>query len=286
MLTAATLCLLWAPGIATAASTPPREHGLLITPLRQFLSIKAGHALDSSFTVANLTDRPLTITLSVQQFSVTNYVYNYRFEAPTNNWLHLGLTTVSLAANQTANIPYHFQVPVGTSPGGRYYTLFASANVASQGAKATIQAADLVYLTVAGKLVRTSHLQHSSIGWLAFGRSIPFNVQPVNTGNVYFFAYVSGRLHGLWIKPAPTPDTHLLMPGTVRTLSGSIASPVLPGVYRATYGYRTDAGQSVMKTSYVLFIPPWFVAFLLAALLLAGKLLPRQRPTKKETTKP
>src|SRR5690349_1761743 len=81
---------------ASAASSPPMEHGLLITPLRQFLSAKAGQPLNSSFTVANLTNKPLIVRLSVQQFSVTNYVYNYKFEAPTNNWLHLGFTSVSL----------------------------------------------------------------------------------------------------------------------------------------------------------------------------------------------
>jgi hypothetical protein len=63
------------------------------------------------------------------------------------------------------------------------------------------------------------------------------------------------------------------MPGSVRRLTGTIAAPVLPGVYTATYGYRTDDGQNVQQSRTVIFIPPWSVAFLLAALLVLGAII-------------
>jgi len=275
----AILAALWLMPLSSAAASgnPRPEQGLLITPLRQYLSVDAGKSTQSSLSVANLTDKPLDVNLSVRQFSVTDYTYNYTFGNPTNDWLHLGVTSVHLQPNQTSQIPYSLTVPSGSTPGGRYYTLFASANLSSQGLNNTIQAADLVYLTVNGTLTRTSHLQHSSIPWLAFGHSISFSLQPINTGNIYFFAYVSGQLHGLSAKATIAPETHLLMPGAVRTIEGSIPSPVLPGLYKATYGYKTDAGQSVMQSHLVIFVPPWSIALLLAAFLLLGRLLSRKK---------
>jgi hypothetical protein len=264
-------------GTAYAASIPPTEKGLLITPLRQFPSVSAGTAANDSFSVANLTDKPLTVNLSVKQFSVSDYVYNYTFEAPDNDWLHLALTSITLQPNQTQKVDYTLQVPAGSAPGGHYYTLFASANLASQGLSSTIQAADLVYLTVNGKLNTVSHLQSSSIHWLSFGRSIPFSLDPINTGNVYSFVSISSQLHGLFVRPPITSGAHLLMPGHVRSISDSIPSPLLPGVYRATYGYKNEAGWIIQQSHLVVFIPPWFLAFILAALLVAGKFWPRKK---------
>ena len=265
------------PGHARAIANPPIEKGLLITPVRQFLSGDAGTTTTSSFTIANLTDKPLSVALSVKQFSVTDYAYTYQFEPPTDDWLHLSVTSTVLQPNKSQDISYSLQIPARSAPGGHYYTLFATANLSSQGVNSTIQAADLVYLTVKGKLSSVSHLQSSSIHWLSFGSTIPFNLQPINTGNVYSYVYVSGQLHGLFVKPPTTSNAHLLMPGKVRNLSANIPSPVLPGIYLASYGYKTDSDWIIEQSHLVVFIPPWFIAFLLAALLVGGKLLTRKK---------
>jgi hypothetical protein len=262
------------PATAKADSGPPSQvRGLLITPLRQYLKTAAGATIKSNLSVTNLTDKPLDVHLSVQQFSVTDYSYNYQFTQPNNDWLHLGLTDFSLQPHRSQTVSYQLVIPEHTAPGGHYYTLFASADLADQGINNTIQAADLLYLTVSGHLTYTNQLRMSSIGHFSFGQPFTYELDPVNTGNVYYFAYVSGQLHGLTAKPAATPESHLLMPGSVRRLTGTIAAPVLPGVYTATYGYRTDDGQNVQQSRTVIFIPPWSVAFLLAALLVLGAII-------------
>lgn len=267
---------------ATAAKNPPLpESGLLITPLRQFISADAGSSKASSFSIANLTDKPLDVSLSVQQFSVTDYTYDYKFQNPANDWLHLSTPSVTLQPNQTKDIAYSFEIPPRSTPGGRYYTLFASATLSTDGIANTVQAADLVYLTVNGALTQVSHLKSSSISWISFGRTIPFTLNPVNTGNVYSFVYVSSQLHGLFVHPPQTSSGHLLMPGKVRTLTGSIPSPLLPGIYKATYGYKTNSDWVIQQSHWVVFIPPWFIAFTLAALLITGKFLPRKKTVQK-----
>jgi hypothetical protein len=267
-----------------AADSPPIEKGLLITPLRQFLAADAGEILHSSFTFANLTTEPLTVSASVKEFSVTDYVYDYTFQNPHNDWLHLEKTSVTLQPQQSSTIRYTVAVPAKSAPGGHYYTLFASANLSSQGLNSVIQAADLVYLTVKGKLTTVSHLQSSSIDWLSFGHNISYRLRPVNTGNVYSFVYVSGQLHGLFVKPPATSGAHLLMPGKVRDLNDSIPAPILPGVYQATYGYKTEGGWIVQESHWVVFIPPWSIAFLFAVLLVVGKLWTRKKRTNTDGT--
>lgn len=274
------LFALFLPAVAHADSAPARERGLLITPLRQYLKADAGSSAKSTFSVANLTDKPLAVSLSVQQFSVTDYVYNYKFEAPKNDWLHLGIHDLVLQPNQTLLVPYSIDVPAKSAPGGHYYTLFASADLSSQGVKNTIQAADLIYFTVGGQLTTVSHLQSSSIQWLVFGRTIPFRLNAVDTGNNHVFVYVSGELHGLFVRAPQTSSAHLLMPGAVRKLEGSIQSPVLPGIYKANYGYKTDAGWAIEESRLIVYIPPWFIALLLATLLFLGRYWPRLRKKK------
>jgi hypothetical protein len=266
--------LLLVPSNVTAASSRPNiEKGLLITPLRQFLSVDAGKTVRSSFSVANLTDQPLTVDLKVEQFSVTDYVYNYTFSKPKDPWLQLSTQQVDLQHNQTKSIDYSIAVPVGSAPGGHYYTLLASATLSSGGIKNTIQAADLVYLTVNGKLTTVSHLESSSIRKVNFGNDIPYTLKPINTGNVYSFVYVSGELHGLFVRPVETSNAHLLMPGHVRTLGDSIPSPVLPGVYRASYGYRTDTNWIIEESHWIVYIPPWFIALLLGLVLVLPRVI-------------
>jgi len=276
------LVILLIPGIpAQAATSAPKDKGLLITPLRQYINLNAGSQKATSFTIANLTSAPLTINLSAKQFSVTDYTYDYRFAEPQTDWLKLSSGQITLQPNQSHDITYTIAIPAHTAPGGQYYTLFASANVSSGGLKSTVQAATLVYLTVNGSLTRTSQLHQAHVQHLSFGKQINYSLEPINTGNIYYFIYVNGQLHGLSAKGATNPVTHILYPNKVRRLNGAIPAPILPGIYHATFGYKADGGQSITRSSYVIFIPPWFIALLLATTLLLAKYFSKRKRTSK-----
>ncbi len=276
-----TACLLITTiGPIASAASVPQIHGLSITPLRQYLKANAGVTTQSSLTVSNLTSQALNVHLSVQQFSLTDYTYNYQFTQPKNNWLHIETPDIALQPQHAQTVTYKLDVPAKTTPGGYYYTLLASANLASQGIDSTIQAADLLYLTVNGALTHTSELHASSISRFSFGTPFTYHLNILDTGNIYFFAYTTGTLHGWSAPPATTSAAHMLVPGTIRSLSGNITAPILPGVYTAAYGYRTDNGQTVIQRSWVVFIPPWSLAFLLALLLIIGSQLRRRQVHK------
>lgn len=272
--TALTMCSVSA-GVSSAAITPK---GLRIAPTQQFLRVDAGKSLQNSFSVTNLSNGPLAVKLTVKQFSVADYSYTYEFSPPPNNWLTLQAPTAVLQPGQQFSVPYTISVPANAAPGSQYYTLFASATTDSGSVKTTIQAADLVYLTVNGKLLTNSVLQSSSIQRFAWGSAFSFTMTPKNTGNVYTDVNLHGRLLGLFTSSTRRGESHILLPGKPRTLTGTIATPLLPGVYRAEYGYTTTGNWDITQQAWVVFLPPWFIAILLAGALLAARYHSRYKP--------
>lgn len=245
-------------GEAAATSQPVINHGLYLTPLRQYVTVNAGKSQSGVLTVANYTDNPITITLTAGRFSVTNYTYDYQFEpAGSEDWIRLGTSVLQLQPFKNQQISYAVNVPAGATPGGHYFTLTANTILGSGAVKSHVQAASILYVTVNGPLRYESAMRSSSLPWIAFGSTIPYQFDVANTGNTHFFVYTSGHLQG-WSAAAPEPlVAHILLPGTTRAIGGSITSPILPGLYQAIYGYKTDTGTTVNRSGYVLYVPPW-----------------------------
>ena len=260
--------LLGMAPMASAAETIDNK-GLQISPLRYYVTLNAGEQKTGNLVVANQTDKPMTITLSLQQFSVADYSYDYRFKAPTNDWLKLEATQITLQPHKSRTVMYQIFVPSPSPSGGYYYTLLASTEMQTGGLTSTVQAASLIYVTVNGELVRASEFKSSSLQHVSFGGPIRYTMAVKNTGNVHYFAYFSGKLQGRSARDIPG-TSHLLLPGAIRQVSGSMPAPLLPGIYRATYSYTTDTGTILTRTGRVVFIPPWSIALPLALILLGS----------------
>ena len=260
----ACLVVLFIPKTSFAADGT----GLGISPVRKSSTVDAGVVKTSFFTIANRTKKPMNVQLSIKQFSGVDYSNDLQFSPPQNNWVKLKSTSITLQPNQNEKIYYDIDVPAKSTPGGQYYTFIASSEVAGEGLPSTIQATSLLYLTVDGKLIRTGVLKNSSVPWFVTGSSIPYKFDIEDLGNVHFSVYTYGRLDSIF---GPLPEvgaSHLLMPRVIRTVSGYVPSPFLPGIYQITYGYKVDfADFIVTKSSLIVYAPPWsFVALLLIIL--------------------
>lgn len=264
-----------------------QNRGLGISPLRQEVTVKPSESKGGHFTISNLTDKPMIVDLSVQQFSVTDYVYDYKFLAPPkNDWIKLRETSVVLQSGKSQKLYYDVSVPAKTTPGGYYFSLFASTKIAGEGLPGTVQAASLLYLVVDGKLVRTSVLQNDTIPFLVTDNNIPYKFDVKNTGNVHFSAYFYGQTESLFGKGPEVGTGHILMPSAVRTVNGTIPSPMLPGIYKVTYGYKVDFAQIVItKSTYVLVAPPWSIVLVVFVLLAGRWLWQRQKARKSSEAK-
>lgn len=257
--------------------------GLLVTPAIQFLTLNSAASTSSSFEVANYTNSAISVNLSVEQFSVTDLSYNYVFSQPTSNWIRLNTTSVNLAPKQSSRVSYTADVPKAAKSGGYYFTFLASTTYSNGSSESTAQAAVLLYLKVNGKLIHSGYISSSSIQRFVTGPSITYSFNVINTGNVYYFVSVKGKLSGLSAKAASSPGSYIVIPAKARKVSGVIPSPLLPGIYKATYGYTTDAGITANKNASVVYLPIWFIALILLIILVIYNL--RVRGGHKRRTK-
>ena len=272
---------------AHAAQTS-KERGLLISPIRDYLSMDAGTSKIRAVTVANMTSKPMVVTLALQQFSVEGLGYEFQFNEPQNDYIKLVENRITLNPFQSRKVAYRVNLPKSAAPGGMYYTVFASTQPNSDGAGSTIRVASLLYLTVNGDLVQTGDIVNASMPWIVVTPQVPYTIDLKNTGNVHYFAHFSGSVAGAFYNSAPTGTSQLLMPNTTRRIAGSVASPLFPGVYKLNYGYKTDSGMTVNRSHYFLFLPPWFIAFLVIAGYVFGRRYVRRRRTHepRSTAKP
>lgn len=271
---------IWLAVGSPASAAGTTQPGLGITPLRKDLSVQAGTPKADLITIANYTGQPITVDLAANEFSVTDYSYDYEFKAPPkNDWIVLPEKTITLKAGESRKVLYDVNTPKKAAPGGYYFSLVASTTVTSGSIPTTLRATTLLYLTVKGELIRTSVLNNSSIPWFIMDGRIPYKFDVTDTGNVHFGAYFFGRLDGLFGSFNESGATHLLLPGATRTVQNTIESPLLPGIYKATYGYAPDfANFEITKSSYIVYLPLWSIfAGILIALFAMWALQRRKR---------
>ncbi len=257
---AASLIAIPVQPAGAAEASAPKNKGLYITPIREFISQDAGTVKTAKITVGNFTDEPMVISFSIKAFSVADYSYSFKFDNAPANRVTFDIDKVSLMPNESKSVAYSITLPADSPPGGQYYTLFATGSGQTGTARQQVQAASLLYLTVNGKLIHTGGLRGSSISHFVYKSAIPFSLDIGNTGNVHYFAFINARLSGWFVGDVTSSETHLILPGTTRHFASSIKSPVWPGLYRVTYGYSTDFQPAVTRISRVVYIPPWSLA--------------------------
>jgi hypothetical protein len=267
--------LLLLPQAVYADAQQTTNKGLFITPARAFAKVDPGSSTHGSITVGNYTNHPLIITLSVGQFTVADYTYDYRFSAPHDDWVKLSLTQIALDPGKSQNVTYTATPPPATTPGGHYFAVFASAAVSDNSTKNEVRATTVLYVTVNGALHITSEIKNVSIPQLVFG-DITYSLDVKDTGNTHFFIYTTGGLNGL-PEQKNANNAHLLLPQAVRQVSGKISAPLLPGIYAATYGYITESGQKVQRVSHILYIPWWTLSVVSGVIWIAMVLWRRSK---------
>lgn len=251
----------------SAIAVEPTNTGLLISPPRYSMDVAAGGATSQQITIANYTKQPLDITLSIEKFTVANLSYEYQITAADKPWIHIEQTNIHLEPADSKQLTFSATPPANAPPGGNYYLIVASATAKNGALMSTIQVAAPVYITILGDLVMTSSLKDShSLSRINFGTSIPFQIDVENTGNTHYQIDVTGRLDGLFTNKSTISTQHILLPDTTRRFYSSIPSPLLPGIYRATYGYTSNSSGPVIVTGWIIYIPPWSITVLIISI--------------------
>jgi hypothetical protein len=245
------------PGTTAWAASQPKTRGLLITPVRQYVTVEPKKSLSGKVTVANLTKASMEVKLSAERFSVIDYSYDYQFQKMTDDWMTIDMPMLELQPETSKEVTYHITAPKTAPVGGHYFTLLAQTTLATN---ENVRAATTLYVTVAGKLARTAAILDDTLPLVAWGGDIPFRVDVRNTGNTHFFVYSHGQLEGLSVQPERSGSARILLPQTTRNIDGVISPPLLPGLYKVSYGVKTDTGEDTRRIKLILYTPFWFWA--------------------------
>lgn len=256
----------------TVYAEPPKNKGLAITPLREYSTVAAGHTKNAALTIANNTDKPVTVSLTVEQFSVADYTYEYHFAPARDDWIKFESPQIKLPPYTSQKVAYTLAPPKNAVPGGHYFSLFATSTVGDGAITSYAKVGTVLYVTVAGNVQYKSYIEQTSAPWISFGGDIPITFVIHSASNSHFFAYGFEDLHGIGTNSHTNDPAHIILPGTIRKLQVSHPSPLLPGVYQVEYGYKTDTGQTITKNNQLIYLPIWFVAIVAGAVWLVALL--------------
>lgn len=255
-----------APAVSTTT-------GLQISPTRQELHVDPGGTATGALVVANQTKRNLDVTLFFRQFTVTTADYDYSFEISPYDWIRISKPELTLSPGQSQTVSYSLNPTADASPGGYYFTIFASSNLQTQGVDSTIQATSLLYTTVNGQLDKGTHLDKVSFPSILVSPDITYSFAMTDTGNVYYTIYSVASLSNIFATTTGATAAHIVLPQKPRTMTGTLPAPAYPGIYTATIGYRTDSGNLMTISKPVLYLPLWGVVVLIGILLVLWRVL-------------
>jgi hypothetical protein len=268
------MVLLFCSWSSVAQAAKPTV-GLQITPLRNYPTLDPGATSDSSIMLTNRTHTTQTVSLSVEVFGVTDEAYDYDFiPSSTTQWVQLVDKQITLQVNQSQAVAYSIAVPANATPGDHFFILLASLQptLSPTHINEISRVASLVYLQVNGQLSRQSRLLSASVPWFSAHNTIPLVTQVADSGNTYIRARI-----GVFATHEPFGRSesleqlnNLILPSTVRRVSGTLTLPGIPGLYKVSTQYASPTGTPMTINHYVLYCPTWLQVLILVSCVGGG----------------
>lgn len=259
------------------ASATSGVRQLAITPLRSEYTIPAGTTQKGTITLKNTGAEALDVTLDAEAFKVVNQNYDYSFQpnSTLGTWVGFSSDEFNLVPNTSKNIEYSLNVPIDAEPGGKYLSLFAS-SVPSDDSSAIVpveRVGSLLYLTIPGGTTQTGKLLSLNSPSVIFGNS-SWNATIQNSGTNHFRSTYSETLSDIFgHKLTTTTDSRLILPQTIRLVSGGISTPQWIGVYKVNYDFSLGDSPDTTQTKWLVNLPPLQLAALVVILLIIALLI-------------
>jgi len=263
---------------ATDNSNSSLTKGLTLSPLRSELEIEPGTSLDGTLKVTNSTDKSMTVALSAEEFKVTNSQYDYKFiaESDISRWVSFKSSEIILKSGENKKVQYTVGVPLTAEPGGYYISMFVSTSVGSpsDGGNSQQRVASLLYITVAsdvlGAVTRAGHVLSLSSPWLMVNKGT-WGMTIQNGGTTHFRSDYSVKIENIFDgKVSENQNSALILPNTIRAISGELSAPSIPGVYKVIYTIGLGDTPNVVETHYMLYLPIWAIAIITTIIIAGG----------------
>ena len=248
-----------------------------VTPMNQKIELTPGETYVGSITVSNpaTAAQDFAFTVGVMPYGVSgdNYDADLITESVYTqivNWIVLKETKGTLKPNETKNIDFEINVPVGAGAGGQYAALvvsFAGKNTSNEGVAVNnrFEIASLIYATVNGDIVRKGSMEGQKI--TSFVAEPPIKTSAVlkNEGNVYETARVKVEVRNFFssdlINLTASDGSNIeeiIMPETTHEVVRDITGIPSLGIYEVsqTVSYL-DETSTIRQV--VVVCPIWFM---------------------------
>jgi hypothetical protein len=134
--------------------------------------------------------------------------------------------------------------------------------------------ASLLYITVSsdvlGAVTRAGRVLDLSSPWLVTDKGT-WGMTLQNGGNAHYRSNYSIKVEDLFGgKVGDGQNSALILPNTVRALSGELPMPSIPGIYKITYTIGLGDTPNVTSVRYMLFFPLWAMTIIIVAIVAGG----------------
>ena len=269
---------------SAGAQSPP--DGLTVAPLRTELNITPGAVEVRPLSLTNGGADSITVSMTVEEFSVINPQYDYAFNQETEvlKWVTFSQSVVVLEPGETKEISYTVGVPVNAEPGGRYLSMFATTttNDATDSVTSRQRIASLLYVTVLGDITRSGGLVSLGAPWFVTGPT-QWRATLQNTGTTHYRSRYNVTVQDVFGNTQQTKiaGEALILPGTVRLITDDVPLPKFPGVYKITYTIGLGDTPAKQESRYMVYLPTAAIIVIVFAVILIAALVGEFRARKK-----
>ncbi len=273
------LLVLVVPVVILTQAPLASAGSLSIEPIREELSLKAGQSIENQLIVRNSTDKPISVSLEAESFSVINESYDYSFSKAEDlkSWVRFNETSAPLAGKGSHLFTYTVSAPQNAEPGGKYIAIFSTTDNESSAAITSLErAGTLLYITIPGGITKQGNVVDVTVAPLNARRQTSAKGRIRNTGSTHFKSRITTEVHTVFGGfVSRSQGEHLLLPNTVRSVDEPVILGKFPGPYRVkvTIGLGDSPAYSITKWAWYLPIVP--TVFLAIVCVILAKQLAR-----------
>lgn len=279
---------------------------LKVSPVIVNVSLSPGKTYTHKVTVENLTNAPMPLRVSLNDFITSSEEGGYVFEETADNpllsWIRLSESEMILNPKEKKVIIMTIQTPKSISLGGYYGVLFFEPVVQTQLPDATRVSSKVGVLMLANIGVPDPNAQKAEI--LEFSTpfidedgDIPFMLRVKNISLNFFTAkpivtisplvpilapQSLGNVDSSHINKSVTLEDKIVFPGKVRRWTEETTLQDLsPNIYKAQMAVSTGNGQYVTTVKYIVVFPLIKAAGIVMIVLVLLFILTKRKRLKK-----
>ena len=262
---------------------------LTVTPMDQRVILVPGESWSGSIKVSNPNDSEIDLDFSVEVGSFTHTQSDKDDYGATDvttttasneimKWITLGVTSGTLAPNESEVVPFTIDVPADAPAGGQYATIIVKNDthnnqMASGGVQiqSNVQIASIIYAQVTGDTKSEGQVLDNSVPGFLLSSPIIVSSMVENSGNVHGDAKYTLQVWPMGSDEEictneEDPSMAIVLPNTKRYFTQTCdVAPV--GIYKVKQVVELFGQVSTVERTVVL-CPIWLLFVIVAVVLL------------------